>query len=607
MEQYNVLYRKEHKLKNYERKFTFFIGILFVIFSVFTFVSILIKNILLIEAGILVSTTLGTIFFVNLLIDFYHKDNTNRWIYVNYKIQSSERTNSICEHKPSMLKGFIGKLFKKQWIHTLIILPSFIVFYIVMIVGFIGNQNLNSAGLNLTNFAPDISWLFWFPLLWLLTWIANGRVWCQTCPFSGQAEWVQRGHLWRKTGRKLGLGLRWPIKYSTIIYSAIGFSVLTWVEEFYGIGMPGIPELTSVVLIYIGLFELIIALIFQERTFCRTICPLSAPLAINTMISPLGTFRAKNKDVCKACTTKDCMRGNERNFGCPWFASPGSTETSPFCGLASDCYKACPYDNIDWNVKRFPWLNDLINNNRKRIDVALSVLILTGVVFFQFFNALPLYTIIDKWLSYVTGWSTIAKLLTPGLSIYGFSTYGYPMPLDYLALNSLPIFIVYIASKISEKRVGIPSKSIFTSISYSMVPIFAASILARNLPKFLGGALIVLDEIPFFSNESYQGFWYNVLIHLGSNPANGIAEWWVMPIMEGVLVFGIWLSYKASKELSKKDGIPLSYYLICNFILGLLFILITYWICSPNSPSYPYYNKYLGNVIYNPLEAQPPF
>jgi hypothetical protein len=96
----------------------FFPGVLFIIFSVFTFVFILIINILLIEAGILVSTTLGTIFFVNLLIDFYHKDNTNRWIYVNYKIQSSERTNSICEHKPSMLKGFIGKLFKKHWIHT---------------------------------------------------------------------------------------------------------------------------------------------------------------------------------------------------------------------------------------------------------------------------------------------------------------------------------------------------------------------------------------------------------------------------------------------------------------------------------------------------------
>jgi len=401
--------------------------------------------------------------------------------------------------------------------------------------------------------------------------------------------------------------LRWPLKYSTIIYSAVGFSVLTWLEEFYGIGAPGVPELTSVVLIYIGLFELVIALLFQDRTFCRTICPLSAPLAINTMISPLGTFRAKDKEVCKNCVTKDCMKGNDRAFGCPWFASPGSTETSPFCGLASDCYKACSHNNIDWNVKRFPWLDDLINVNRKRIDVALSVLVLTGVVLFQFVNALPFYTILDQWLSTFTGWDKLAELLAPGISAYGFTTNGYPMPLDYLAINLIPLLMVYGVAKSAEVRSGVKTKQVLTSVSYSMIPIFASGILVRNLPKLMGGALMILDEVPNLSSSSYKGFWYNVLTLLGSHPVEGVAEWWVLPIMEGILVFGIWLSYKASKELSERDGIPLRYYLVCDLVLGVLLMLITYWMCSPNSPSYPFYNKYLGNLIYNPINAEPPF
>ncbi|AWR95816.1 4Fe-4S binding protein [Acidianus brierleyi] len=606
MEEYNTQIKNTYRIKINEKRFNFLTAILFVISGITTFISILSRNILFVESNILIFTTLGTILFINFFIDFIHKGNTNSWIYVNYKLNYAKYQENICSHKPSILEGFLSKIFKKNWIHSAIIMPSFIVFYIVMVIGIIGYQKLNSVGLSLVNFAPDISWLFWFPLLWLLTWLANGRMWCQTCPFSGQAEWIQRMHLWRKSSKKLGLNLRWPIKYSTILYSAIGFSVLTWVEEFYNIGGPGIPELTSVVLIYIALLELAIALIFQDRTFCRTLCPLSAPLAVNTMISPLGTFRAKDKEVCKSCSTKDCMKGNDKHFGCPWFASPGSVETSPFCGLASDCYRACPHDNIDWKVKRFPWIDDVIGNNRKRLDIALSVLILTGVVFFQFFNALPLYTMIDKWLSYATGWNDIARILTPGISKYGFTTYGYPMPLDYIILTSVPLIIVYIVSNI-RKNDDVPSKAILTSVSYSMIPIFASSILARNLPKLLGGALLIFNEVPYLDVKSYHGIWYTFLERLGSHPSSATAEWWVLIVMEAVLIFGSWLSFRISKELSKKDGIPLSYYLVCDAIISLLFILITYWMSSPDSSIYPFYNKYLGNLIYNPLNADPPF
>lgn len=598
---------KEKKIRNFTQKLNLGFLLASLVAGISLWLGTLIKNIYVVEFSLLFFTTFLTVLFANLVIDRAYRGLSNEWIYVESPRKVVIKTK--CEHRPSLFSTpLISKLFKKSWAHFLIVLPSFIVFYVVMAAGIVGYQRLNQVGLNLVNFASDISWLFWFPLLWLLTWVANGRVWCQTCPFSGQAEWVQRRHPWKFVKNKLGLKLRWPVKYSTIVYSAIGFSVLTWVEEFYGIGGPGVPLLTSVVLIYIAALELGIALLFQDRTFCRTVCPLSAPLAINTMISPLGTFTAKDPEVCRKCTTKDCMKGNDRTHGCPWFASPVSVNSSsPFCGLASDCYKACPHGNIDWPVKRFPWLDGLFTT-RKRYDIAVSVLILLGVTFFQFFNALPLYSMLDSWLNHVTGWIDVARSLGPGLSVYGWSTTGYPNPLDYVFLNSVPFLIVVPVAKLTRKY-----RLAFTSISYSLVPLFAATILARNLPKLLGGALLILNEVTdpagfgVHNSQIYSTFWGHVLQVMGSNPSGATAEWRVMPLMEAVNLFGVYLALRAAKTLSEIDEIPMKYYYVPILALGTAFVLITYWMCSPSSPSLPFYNEYLGNVLYNPLQAQPPF
>ncbi|AWR96899.1 4Fe-4S binding protein [Acidianus sulfidivorans JP7] len=603
----SVVYRSKIKrISNFKLKLN--LGFLFgsIVSGLLLWLGIIIKNIFLVEFNVLFFTTFLTVIFINLILDKLYRGMGNDWIYV----ESQKKINYVsrCEHRESLFQSkIISKLFKKNWIHFMIIIPSFIFFYVIMVAGLIGNEKLDATGISLINIAPDLSWFFWFPLLWLLTWIANGRVWCQTCPFSGQAEWVQRRHPWKVISKKIGLKLRWPLKYSTILYSAVGFSVLTWVEEFYNIGGPGIPLLTSVVLIYIAVLEMGIALLFQDRTFCRTLCPLSAPLGITTTISPLGTFAAKDSNVCRKCVTKDCMKGNDKSHGCPWFASPVGTSSSPFCGLASDCYKACPHGNIDWPVKRFPWIDGLLTS-RKRYDIAISVLILLGVVFFQFFNALPIYTIIDDFLNHATGWISIANQLGPGLSKYGWSTTGYPNPLDYAFLNAVPFFVVIPVAKATGRY-----KLAFTSISYSLIPIFAATILSRNLPKFLGGTLLILNEITnpigngIHNSEIYSTFWGSFLHSLGSNPLQATAEWWVLLIMEGVEIFGIYLSLRAAKELSNIDGIDKKFYYIPILILGIAFIVITYWMSSPNSPLLPFYNRYLGNLLYNPLQAQPPF
>jgi len=112
MEKQDIIYKKETKLKNFERKFNFFVGVSFLLSVALSLVFIMMKNVLLIESDLLVTTTLGTIFFVNLLINYFHKSSTNSWIYVSYP-RYTERKSTVCEHRPSILTGFLGKLFKK--------------------------------------------------------------------------------------------------------------------------------------------------------------------------------------------------------------------------------------------------------------------------------------------------------------------------------------------------------------------------------------------------------------------------------------------------------------------------------------------------------------
>ncbi|MEM0249090.1 MAG: 4Fe-4S binding protein, partial [Ignisphaera sp.] len=221
-------YKFYGKVQKYERKFNLYTAIATVVTGVFTGISILLKEVLLIESGILLFTTVLTILVTNLILDLKVKSHSNSWIFASPPLELKKGADrigkEICEHRPSLLTGdnavskLVSRFFMKKWAHFAIILPSFVIFYIVMVTGLIGYQKLGPAGISLVNFASDISWLFWFPLLWLLTWLANGRTWCQTCPFSGQAEWVHRLHPWNKVKKKLGLNLRWPIKYSTIFY-----------------------------------------------------------------------------------------------------------------------------------------------------------------------------------------------------------------------------------------------------------------------------------------------------------------------------------------------------------------------------------------------------
>jgi NosR/NirI family nitrous oxide reductase transcriptional regulator len=357
----------------------------------------------------------------------------------------------------------------------MLILPNQIIFWAVIFVGLLGTA---VPGLN---FGTAITWYVWFCLVFVLM-VVIGRAWCTMCPFGGFGEWIQRRTLWRRTQKALGLGLKFPeplARYGFLLPVAT-FFLLTWIEEFFNIAGPGTPAATSYMVIGIVASALVFFLVFERRTFCRYLCPLTALIGTVGSMGSVAGFRTKDRNVCLSCETKDCMRGGESGFGCPWYTWPASADSNLACGLCSECYKACPAGNIGMYLQR-P-LTSVIAPKRRRADVAWAIALLWGLVLYQQFNATNVYASIDDWLN----------------SHLGFP--HYPDPVAYLGIIIVFALItaglVWVVSRLfarKDMQYAVRGsfldrmsrfRAYFLPLCYGLIPVVGADYFARQLPKF---------------------------------------------------------------------------------------------------------------------------
>ena len=198
----------------------------------------------------------------------------------------------------------VSTLAKKRWIQFALIVPNQLIFWLVIFSGLFGTLD---PGLN---FATAITWYIWFAIVFVLM-VVVGRAWCSMCPFGGFGEWIQRKTFFKRTQKTLGLGRKYPQKLAAygLISSAVSFIVLTFIEEFFNIAGPGTPADTAFMVLGIVLFATASFLIFERRTFCRYLCPLSGLIGSIGAIGAAAGFRTKNRDACYSCESKACMRG----------------------------------------------------------------------------------------------------------------------------------------------------------------------------------------------------------------------------------------------------------------------------------------------------------
>ncbi len=316
-----------------------------------------------------------------------------------------------------VLGKLLARAMQSRKFQFFLILPNQVIFWAVIVLGLVFPSLAPGR-----SFGAAITWYVWFCLVFVMM-VVVGRAWCSMCPFGGFGEWIQRKAFFKRTQKALGLGWKLPEKWAGygLLISVTTFIILTWIEEFFNIAGPGPAYDTSFMVMGIVGSALIVFLLFERRTFCRYICPLSSLIGTVGAMGSVAGFRTRDREKCISCPTKDCMRGNEKGFGCPWYTWPGSADSNLLCGLCSECYKACPYGNIGLFVQK-P-LTSVVAPSKRRVDIALGVSLLLGLVVFQQVNALNIYATADAWLTKYTG-------------------IPYPNPIDYLGLIAVFALVV---------------------------------------------------------------------------------------------------------------------------------------------------------------------
>lgn len=417
------------------------------------------------------------------------------------------------------------------------ILPNQLIFWLVIITALVGAARPNH------NFATVITWFVWFCVVFLLM-VGVGRGWCLMCPFGGAAEWVQRLSFWGRRPFSIGLRRRWPralARYGMLPSLGV-FLALTWAEEFLNIAGPGKPILTGLLVSFIIAFAIGSLLVFERRSFCRYLCPLTCLIGSVGSAGMVAGLRTRDREVCLSCATKDCMRGSERGYPCPWFEWPGSATSNMLCGLCTECVKNCPHDNVGIFVQK-P-LTSVIAPLRRRADVASIVVVLFGLAIFQQMNALDVYGSLDDALNKVLHFAS------------------YPDPVDYVGIIAIVAGAttawIWLVRSLFARRVR-PTESEpasrrfsawFVPLSYGLIPLMGVDYLARQLPKFWLDAPKLIGAVsdPF-------SFGWNLFgtAHLGIADTQILGTGGVIVTQVAVVALGTLGAVYATLRIARRD------------------------------------------------------
>ncbi len=401
----------------------------------------------------------------------------------------------------------VRELFKSRWFPTGLILVNLVIFVVILVSALIGGLSPGNL-----NFGVMITWVLWWVLLMTIFVPIAGRFWCMMCPFPLIGDWIQRGKL-IGVGRQKSWGLnkKWPKKFRNLWPLTLVFFVTTLFFGFFTV----IPIATFALLVVVILTAIAVALVFEKRTFCLYICPVSGFQGLYSNFSAVEV-RAKDPDVCKAHRPKTCYLGNENGYGCPWLEHPYDMNRNTYCGLCLECFKTCPYDNMAFNLR--PFGADFLTErkrtdevyNRRSTDEAFKGLTMIGilVVFFLVMQGpygwlrdmVRVETLPGYWL-FVAAYTLMAFALVPAL---------------FLGASWL--------SKLASGVRDVPLKEVFVEFSYCLIPLgiarwaaFSVALLFVNgsyVPTVLSDPLSLGWNLFGTADLGFHPFWTGAIPYL---------------------------------------------------------------------------------------------
>lgn len=367
---------------------------------------------------------------------------------------------------------WLERILKSRLFQPVSILFTLFVFTVVILAGLFGTP----AGSH--NFAIIFVWIVWWALLILILVPFLGRAWCAICPIPAPGEWMQRRNIVSKHYSKLrSLNWRWPKRFRNMWLQNFGFLGVA----LFSIIILTRPNITAWLLLAFILAGILLSVFYKNRVFCRYVCPVGGFIGLYSMLSPLE-LRVRDPQVCLDHKTKDCVTGNANAYGCPWMVFPGKLERNNYCGMCAECLRACPKNNITFNLRSFG--TDLLVAEERKLDEAYKAFIMLSCAF--------VYSLVLTGpLGWLKNWANIDTL-----------SHWLTYAAAFLALNLLIVPAIFLAASWLSQRIyskAIAVKRLFIDYAYTLVPMGLAAWMAFSLSFVLVNgsyALQVLSD-PF--------------------------------------------------------------------------------------------------------------
>jgi len=346
-------------------------------------------------------------------------------------------------------------------------------FLFVIAAGLFGVQQGGS------NIATVLTWTYWWVLLVLFV-LLFGKAWCWVCPWDALAGWLERLSIFGGGGPKLSANRPWPKALRNLYPATFLFLGLTWLELGYGV--TGRPELTALIGLLMFFITFIPMLVFERRSFCRYGCLVGRISGLYALFAPVE-LRARDREVCAhGCDTRDCYHGNEMADACPTAQYLGGMEKNTYCILCGECVRACPHDNVAFNVRWFG--RDLVSRAAVRFDEAAMVIVMLAMSTFHGITMTPVWNDCVRWIEGTFGLPFLAAF-----SI-GMSAFLIALTMIYLAFVSVSHTVAR-APDVSLRQLAI-------RYAYAFLPIALFYHFAHNSMHFFveGGRIVPLLSDP---------------------------------------------------------------------------------------------------------------
>ncbi|MHC4187755.1 MAG: 4Fe-4S binding protein [Planctomycetota bacterium] len=417
-------------------------------------------------------------------------------------------------------------LFKQRWFPMILILVNMFIFIVILISGIMGGFSAGNF-----SFGIMIVWILWWVLLMMLLVPVFSRTWCLMCPLPSFGEWLQRLRIFGVNNKLYGLNLKWPRRLSNMWVMNFLFLGTTFFSGFFTVK----PLATFFLLGGIIVIGIVISLIFEKRTFCLYICPVSGFQGLYSNMA-MSEIRVKDPNICAKHKNKTCVTGNKKGYGCPWLLEPHSFKRNTYCGMCLECFKTCPFDNMAFNLR--PPGPDLLINEKRGLDEAWKSFIMLAIAVMFYVAMMGPWGFLKDWVrgNTLSGWLKFVSIHTV------FS----------LVLIPAIFFVFAWLSKLASGRKDVSLKAVFVNLSYSLIPLGLAAWVAFSFGFLLPNGSYILHII----SDPFARGWN--LVGTAEFPWTPVATSWLVPLQFITLFVGYIVSadfgYKLAAQTYTDDA-----------------------------------------------------